>query len=706
MGNSNDAAELPGFLAGGGEMGELIRAHDWGATALGPPLRWPQALRTVVRVLLNTGHPMYIWWGADLLCLYNDAYRRSIGPERHPSSLGLPAREVWGEIWEFIGPQIQQVMAGKGSTWHENHLVPITRNGRREDVYWTYSYSPIGDEEAVGGVGGVLVVCAETTETVLSEQRYKAELERQKRLFERAPSFIAILRGPEHIFEFANDAYRKLVGGRELLNQPVRKAFPEVEGQGFFENLDHVYRTGERIAEDHVSIRFQDPGASEQHQHFIDYIYAPVVDEAGRVTGIFVEGHDVSETHVAQEALRASQDELRRLNETLEHRVSERSAELIQAQEALRQSQKLEAMGQLTGGVAHDFNNLLTPIIGGLDMLTRRGVGGDRERRLIDGALQSAERARTLVQRLLAFARRQPLQSGAVDVPTLIGGMIDLIASTCGPQIKVQVDLEEGLATAEADANQLEMAILNLAVNARDAMPNGGILTISAACEDVEGGHGTGARPGPYIRIAIADTGTGMDDATMARAIEPFFSTKGIGMGTGLGLSMAHGLASQLGGALTVASKPGVGSKITLWLPRSGKPASAISIPGATPSTAKRLGTALLVDDEDLVRATTAEMLAELGYEVVEAISAVEALDRLAANSRVSLVVTDHLMPGMTGAELAKKVKARWPDVPVLIVSGYAEMEGIDSDLPRLTKPFRGADLAASLAILGIRPVG
>lgn len=374
---------------------------------------------------------------------------------------------------------------------------------------------------------------------------------------------------------------------------------------------------------------------------------------------------------------------------------------LLQAQEALRQSQKLEAMGQLTGGVAHDFNNLLTPIIGGLDRLHRRGLGDERDRRLIDGALQSAERAKTLVQRLLAFARRQPLQPNAVDVAKVVAGMRDLIASTSGPQIRVQADLAPDLPLAQADLNQLEMAILNLSVNARDAMPDGGLLTIAAAGETVGAGHRSGLPPGAYVRLSVGDTGVGMDETTLARSIEPFFSTKGIGKGTGLGLSMVHGLASQLGGALTLSSRPGLGTTVELWLPVSAETEAAEGATAGLGPEAATVGAALLVDDEDLVRASTADMLSELGYRVVEVASAEAALRALDGGLRVDLVVTDHLMPGMTGVDLAYAIRERRPGMPVLLVSGFAESEGVAPDLPRLTKPFRQSDLAASLAALG-----
>ena len=372
----------------------------------------------------------------------------------------------------------------------------------------------------------------------------------------------------------------------------------------------------------------------------------------------------------------------------------------VQAEEQLRQSQKLEAMGSLTGGVSHDFNNLLAPIIGALDLLQRKGVGGEREKRLIDGALQSAERARLLVQRLLAFARRQPLQAVSVDVGELVHGMADLIGSTLGPQIRMVVEVAHDLPVASADPNQLEMALLNLAVNARDAMPEGGTMRVTARGEDVGVGDPAHLAPGRYVRLSVADTGVGMDAETLKRAVEPFFSTKGIGKGTGLGLSMVHGLAAQLGGALTIASRPGLGTNIELWLPVGSEPPAAAPVPGASTAEPRHSGTALLIDDEALVRASTADMLGELGLAVVEANSAEEALLLLDRGLVPDVIVTDHLMPGRSGSELAAEVRARWPGLPVLLVSGYADTAGIDPALPRLVKPFRQTDLAARITDL------
>jgi signal transduction histidine kinase/CheY-like chemotaxis protein len=371
------------------------------------------------------------------------------------------------------------------------------------------------------------------------------------------------------------------------------------------------------------------------------------------------------------------------------------------AQEHLRHSQKLESMGQLTGGVAHDFNNLLTPIVGVLDILQRTGFGQAREQRLIANAAQSADRAKTLVQRLLAFARRQPLQPLAVDIGKLVTGMGDLLSSTTGPQIRVVVETAPELPAALADPNQLEMAILNLAVNARDAMPDGGVLRLSATTERLGAGHRSGLAPGEYVCISVSDNGIGMDQQTVARAIEPFFSTKGVGKGTGLGLSMVHGLALQLGGALNIQSRAGFGTNVELWLPECLDPPNSDAQATVAPPR-DVAGTALLVDDEDLVRIIAAEILEELGYEVMHASSAEEALALIEAGAAFDLLVTDHLMPGMSGTDLARKVVTERPEKRVVILSGYAESEGIAPDLPRLTKPFRKQEFAELLASLKI----
>ncbi|MDR6992135.1 PAS domain-containing protein [Luteimonas sp. 3794] len=367
------------------------------------------------------------------------------------------------------------------------------------------------------------------------------------------------------------------------------------------------------------------------------------------------------------------------------------------AEDALRQSQKLEAVGQLTGGVAHDFNNLLTPIVTALDLAADPTARADRRDRMIGVARQSAERAATLVQRLLSFARRQPLQAVDVDVTALVNGMAALIESSSSPRIRLVLSLARDLNPAIADPNQLEMAILNLSVNACDAMPAGGTLTIAA--RNVHVSHDDDLATGHYVVVSVSDTGHGMDAHTRQRAIEPFFSTKGVGKGTGLGLSMAHGLASQLGGQLTIDSTPGAGTTIHLWLPVGTRSGAAFEAHEETTvsNTGDSRGTALVVDDEDSVRMCTSDALEDMGYRIVEASSAEEALRALDDGLMPAVLVTDHLMPGMTGAELARTVRARLPDTAIVIVSGYTGMADFDPGLTILGKPFRQHELVASV---------
>jgi PAS domain S-box-containing protein len=382
-----------------------------------------------------------------------------------------------------------------------------------------------------------------------------------------------------------------------------------------------------------------------------------------------------------------------------------RREELEATQEALRQAQKVESLGQLTGGVAHDFNNLLAPIIGSLDLLQRAPDRSEREQRLIGGALEAADRARTLVQRLLAFARRQPLKPGPVDVGALVESMAGLVASTVGPRIDVRQDIATALPHAIADANQLEMAVLNLSINARDAMPDGGSLSLAVRATDMTAAPGRELAPGRYVELSVRDSGTGMDAATLERAVEPFFSTKGIGHGTGLGLSMVHGLALQLGGALLLTSEPGEGTTVTLLLPVATEVGQAAEAVAEAPARSHRSARVLLVDDEPAVRASTRELLAELGYTVHEADSGEAALSLL-RQLRPDILVTDQLMPGMTGVQLATAARAHQPELPVLLISGYAEMGQIPAALPRLAKPFRLDELSSHLAMLasGKRP--
>jgi len=388
---------------------------------------------------------------------------------------------------------------------------------------------------------------------------------------------------------------------------------------------------------------------------------------------------------------------LEELNSALERRVSERTSELERTQEIARQAQKMEMIGQLTGNVAHDFNNLLTPIMGSLDLVLGRRVITEGVLRSATVAMDAAERAKLLVERLLAFARRQPLTPQPVDLQNMVAGMRDLLTSSLGPRITLKLDIAPGLPAAHADRHQLEMALLNLAVNARDAMPDGGDLTLSAR-------PGSWLNPprnlphGDFLCISMSDNGVGMDEATLSKAIEPFFSTKGAGHGTGLGLSMVHGLAGQLGGVLHIQSAAGEGTTVQLWLPVAKATASAEAAVDCRFAVEQSEGTILVIDDEEAVRSSTSEMLAALGYAVVQAASAREALALLEDGLDPYIVVTDHIMPGMTGAEFALRLRAERPGTAVMIISGYQGVDLIAPDVVRLSKPFRQIHLSASIA--------
>jgi signal transduction histidine kinase len=446
----------------------------------------------------------------------------------------------------------------------------------------------------------------------------------------------------------------------------------------------------------------------------VDYVPVPVVSEVLRAkVRVFAELHRKTrelerlnvelEQRVAERtaALEESAQALRYLNEDLERRIDLRTREREQALAQLLEAQKMETIGHLTGGVAHDFNNLLMAMLGSLELLKKRVPDDPSVRRLIDNAIKGVDRGAALTQRLLAFARRQELRPATVEIPALVAGMNELLGRVIGTDVTIIEDMAPGLPPVLIDENQLELALLNLAVNARDAMPDGGVITFSAAAVSAADVHAPpGLQPGGYVRLTVADNGIGMDQDVLSRAIEPFYTTKGVGKGTGLGLSMVHGLAAQSGGALALSSRPGEGTRIDLWLPESERQAD-VAIPAIGPqvdvsavTVAPR--TVLVVDDDVLVCAGTAAMLEDLGHTVLEAHSGAEALAMLQSGRQIDLLITDQLMPKMTGTELIQIVRERWSDLCVILATGYAEQPvGVSpvSNLPRLAKPFRQEEL-------------
>jgi signal transduction histidine kinase len=680
-----------GFLAEGGELGAMMSALDWSDSPIGHPRQWSQALKTTVGMLLAAQAQIVLFWGPEYVALYNDAYAPGIGAN-HPRALGRPAIENWGELWDDLEPLLAGVRRTRKTFAAKDRPFYVERHGYGETSYWDVSYSAVADDD--GSVGGVLCIVSETTERVLGETQLRASEARYRELNATLEQRVTERTAERHLLativettdgqiqaldlnyrwlainSACAEAYQRIYGKRPKVGDSLHEFLADRP-----EHLAAAAAIWTRALGGEAFTNIDEFGDPRFDRRVFEMKFETLRAPDGTRIGAFLTGTDVTD----------------RLEE---------QARLAQAEEALRQAQKMEAMGQLTGGVAHDFNNLLTPIVGLLDMFQRKGIGGEREHRLIAGAAQAAERAKTLVQRLLAFARRQPLQAVPVNIGRLVADMGDLISSTTGPQIQVTVDTPEGLPEAMADPNQIEMAILNLSVNARDAMPDGGRLRISAKARTVAGENKSGLAPGAYVCISVADTGIGMDETTLAHAVEPFFSTKGVGQGTGLGLSMVHGLASQLGGALTIRSAVGAGTTVELWLPVSHAAAGAIDTAPQSKLLPLPVGTALLVDDEPLVRMSTAEMLSELGYRVIEAASAEEALQRVRDGLRPNLLVTDHLMPGMSGTDLGLALRNRYPDLQILVVSGYANNEGITPDLSRLTKPFRSDELAASLANL------
>jgi PAS domain S-box-containing protein len=1052
------------IFQGGGEVGGLMRAHNWHATALGPPETWSHPLRSALQLHLNAGHPMSIWWGPDLTCFYNDAYRELIGAERHPTSLGRSAREVWGEVWNIMGPQIEQVLAGGGATRHHNTRLTITRNGRRDDVYWTYSFSPIAEESALNGIGGVLMVCTETTEHVSAVRRAGEERERLAEIFEQASGFMALLRGPEHRIELANGGYLRLIGQRDVVGRTLIEAFPDATAAGHAEFVSTVYRTGEAYAAHGAKFAAPNIAGGQAEERYADFVYQPIKDMTGAVTGILIEGSDVTSRVLAEAALResearfreiadaapvliwisdvtktctwfnepwlrftgrameqetgygwvtgvhpddiescvavyndafdrqesyrtqyrrkrcdgewrilnaagvprfaggafvgyigscydvtdqiaaaralseseeqlrlateaaevglwdwdlvndtvywpprvkamfgisaevpvstadffaglhpedrerivaafaaardptqralydveyrtvgkedrivrwvaakgralfdgdrgvrvigtaidisarkAAEQQLRELNEGLEQRVADALAErkvlvdivestdaliqvldldfrimainratvneferlygvrpkvgdklldlledrpehrevvkkhwsralageeftvtdefgdpnfdgryfeirfnalrdrhgelvgafqfvydvtdrlrdqarLAEAESHIRQAQKIEALGQLTGGVAHDFNNLLMVITGGLSLLERQS-DPQRRQRVIDGMRRAAERGTSLSRQLLAFSRRQPLKSEPVDLRRQIDSMQKLLDRTLRGDVHVRTALAEDLWPIKVDPAELELVIINLCVNARDAMAGGGVITISARnVPDVRQGE----LSGDFVLVTVADTGTGMSAEVLAHVFEPFFTTKDVGKGSGLGLPQVYGFAQQSGGSVRVNSAEGVGTTVTLMLPRTHEsPALSESRQFDLDSTARRRalsGSILLVEDDDEVAALVIEMLHELGYRTTRTASAQGALGALADDRPVDLVFSDIMMPGsMNGLDLAREVKRRRPGVPVLLTSGYAGAAYRNAEaenIPVLRKPY------------------
>ena len=556
-----------------------------------------------------------------------------------------------------------------------------------------YLAKPFSARELLARVSGTIAMARvrrQAAEDVRKASRALA-LEREflASVLAKAPVGISIANADGEILTL-NERAMELIGGHSVQSNSRYSIFGAVHADGR-PYAPHEYPTlraalGETIEAERMVCHRSDADDGGG-RIVLEIDAAPIRDANGALIGAVTVFEDAGLRDRAEEELR----------QRVATAVAEREAALAQ----LHQVAKLEIIGQLTGGVAHDFNNLLTPIIGALDYLRRKSNGDERMTQRISSALQAAERSRTLIQRLLAFARRQNLEAQPVDVVGLVDGMRDLIQRSLGVGVSLRVTAPVNLPAAKVDPNQLELAILNLCVNARDAMGENGSLTIEVRQADENGVRPPGLGEGAYIQISVSDTGCGMDAATLKRAIEPFYTTKALGRGTGLGLSMVDGLAAQSGGAFNLSSQVGVGTCASLWLPLSDAQAAPIAVSeivGERPATA---ATVLLVDDEEIVRAATAAMLTDAGYTVMQAGSAAEALKIAREERQLDIVVADYKMPGMSGVELAEALRATRPCIPFLLITGFANLTDSDSGgLPRLAKPFREIEIAARVAKL------
>jgi PAS domain S-box-containing protein len=792
----------------------LINSHDWANTPIGPIDQWPSMLKMTIALILQSPIAMVTLWGAEGVLVYNDAYSRFAGA-RHPDLLGRNVREAWPEVADFNDHVLKVVLHDGNTLSYKDRELNLNRDGVFRQLWTDLDYSPIIDES--GERLGVLAVVIETTERVLADRRIATERDRQQQLFSQMPGFVCVLAGPDHIYEYVNEAYVAISGRTDFVGRTVREVFPELEGQGYLELLDEVYSTGKAIVTHAMELRLK----GNDETQFIDFVYQPIRDADGTTTGIFVGGYEVTQAHRAAAALRESEARLLEVNANLERQVIQRTqargrtwqvspdllgalnsqgyfetsnpawktllgwseeevarmsifemlhpddvertragfeltqqgqpairfpnryrckdgsyrwiswvgvpedgmvycsgrditeekaaeAELATAQEALRQSQKMEAIGQLTGGIAHDFNNLLAGISGSLELLERR-IGQGRIagiERYIDTAQGSTRRAAALTQRLLAFSRRQTLDPKPVDVNRLINGMEDLIRHTIGPAIQLEVVGAGGLWLTKVDPSQLENAILNLSINARDAMPDGGRITIETANKwlDDRAAKERDLAPGQYLSLCVSDTGTGMSADVISQIFDPFFTTKPLGQGTGLGLSMVHGFVRQSGGQVRVYSEVGSGTTMCLYLPRfSGEETADTTADGSVAKDAGHGETVLIIDDETTVRMLMREVLEEAGYIVLDASDGPSGLKILRSDARIDLLVTDVGLPGgMNGRQVADAARTFRPDIKVLFVTGYAENATLgngqlDPGMQVIAKPFGMIEFASKV---------
>ena len=554
------------LFSGSGEMAARCRAFDWASTPLGPVSGWSQSLRTIVSTVLESRHPMFLWWGPELIQIFNDGYRPSFGTSgRDVAALGARGREHWAEIWDIIGPQIAQVLATGEATWHEDHLVPIERSGVIDEVYWTYGYSPVRDDD--GSIKGVLVVVQETTARVqalaaLERAREDAELGRTRlsELFRQAPAFIAVLRGPEFVFEVVNDSYYQLVGHRDVVGKPVFVALPEGKGQGYEELLRGVLETGEPFVGREISLKIQRTPGAALEQCYIDLMYTPIRERDGSISGIFAHGVDVTE----QVRLRRDAESAR--------------ADADAARKAAEAANRVK--GEFLATMSHELRTPLNAIAGYAQLL-EMGVHGpvnEAQREALTRIQRSEQYLLSLVNDVLNFAK---LEAGRLDYDMTDVRVADVLAAVT-PMVEPQlnenkltyyVDIADDV-VVRADSDKLEQILLNLITNSIKFTDVGGVsIDIGKRAVDSDGDS---AVPAQVVFLRVSDSGIGIAADKLDSIFDPFVQINRhltrAATGTGLGLAISRDLARGMGGDLRVRSTPGKGSSFTVTLPVGGSP--------------------------------------------------------------------------------------------------------------------------------------
>ncbi|CAM8620029.1 type II toxin-antitoxin system ParD family antitoxin [Sphingobium sp.] len=687
------------WLKGRGESIDLMRRVDWASTQLGTPSRWSAQLRATVNNVLNSPVPKVLMWGPEHVMIYNDGYV-AIAGDYHPKAMGGTVPGIWPEIWDF-NRQILASGFGGEVVSHLDQPMVLNRYGTPEEVIFDLFYTPIYDED--GKVGGVMCTVIENTEKV-EAQRALAKSESELRIITDSLPVLISYVDAGHVYRFANSFYEDWVGKppSEVIGRHVRDVVGEKTYVARLPLIERAMAGEWVVADTTMPHRSGEDRAAEVR-------YIPRIETDGSVAGFHVLVFDIEDRVRREAALERqvqhrerAEEQLRHLNETLETRVVEEMAERRQAEAILAQSQKMETIGQLTGGVAHDFNNLLQVVSGNLQLLARDIAGNEKAETRVANAMAGVTRGAKLAAQLLAFGRRQALEPKVVNVTRFVRDMDDMLRRAIGEGIEVETIVGGGLWNTFVDPAQVENALLNLAINARDAMEGQGKLTIelgNASLDDEYARSHSEVAPGQYVMLAVTDTGSGIPPEIIEKVFDPFFSTKSEGKGSGLGLSMVYGFVKQSGGHVKIYSEVGEGTTIKLYFPRS---VENEDLEVELDSGPIRGGseTVLVVEDDDAVRATVVEMLNDLGYGVLKAVDASSALSVIESGIQIDMLFTDVVMPGrLKSAELARMARERQPDIAVLFTSGYTEnsiVHGgrLDAGVELLSKPYSRDALA------------